>query len=133
MEELELKLKETFGNDFTEEYLLRLERFEQKPELAPQNPDFNSHPAFKEGSEKMDFLIDERVISFFKIAPDKKNMALVLYNFSSEEVEVRWSPEFACDNIREIRHEEFISLEDDELIFQTKPQQLQWVCFEKAD
>lgn len=133
MEKIEASLKNTFGNDFSEDYLARIERFPGIKELPSNNPDFNLHPAFLESSEKMDFLIDERVISFFKVAENHKDMALVLYNFSDEEVEVRWSPEFACDNIREILQEELISLEEDELVFLVKPQQLQWICFEKTD
>lgn len=131
MEVLESKLKATFGPDFSEEYLSRILRLTEVKDVTEQQPDFTSHPAFSDTSEKIDFLIDERVISFFKIAPDQKNLALVLFNFSNEEVEVRWSPEFPCDNIREIRQDELIALEDDELIFVVKPQQLQWVCFEK--
>ena len=133
MSNQEITLKSAFGLDYTEEYLSRVERLDQAIELSPINPEFSSHPAFKEGAEKSDFLIDERIISFFKIAEDQKEMALVLYNFSSEEVELRWSPEFACDNIREVRHEELITLDDQELVFLIKPQQLQWVCFEKTD
>ncbi|MFT6068441.1 MAG: hypothetical protein ACJAT2_000208 [Bacteriovoracaceae bacterium] len=126
-------LKTIFGLDFEEEYTSRVERLTLQSDLKTIEPDFTSHPAFSEDSIKSDFLIDERIISFFKIAPNQKDMALVLYNYSDEEVELRWSPEFACDYIREIRHEELISLEDQELIFNIKPQQLQWVCFEKAD
>lgn len=132
MEALESKLKSTFGQDFSEDYLSRILRVPEVTDVTEQQPDFSAHPAFSDAAEKIDFLIDERVISFFKIAPDQTNLALVLFNFSNEEVEVRWSPDFACNNIREIRHEELISLEDEELVFLVKPQQLQWVCFEKA-
>ena len=132
MSNLEVDLRNIFAEDFDEEYLSRVNRIDGILDVQNLRPDFNSHPAFSSGSDKVDFLIDERVISFFKVAPDQINLALVLFNFSNEPVEVRWSPEFACDNIREIRHEELISLDDDELVFTVKPQQLQWVCFEKA-
>lgn len=133
MDSIENTLKTIFGLDFEEEYLSRVERLNNDKAPASIKPDFESHPAFSKDSIKSDFLIDERIISFFKIAPDQKQMSLVLYNFSNEEVELRWSPEFACDNIREIRHEELISLDDQELVFLIKPSQLQWVCFEKVD
>lgn len=132
MSDLEENLQSIFGNDFDEEYISRVKRIDGASNISSISPEFSSHPAFSSDSEKVDFLIDERVISFFKIAPDQVNLALVLFNFSSEQVEVRWSPEFACDNIREIRQEELISLDEDELVFSVKPQQLQWVCLEKA-
>lgn len=112
---------------------MRAERLASTGPLVEVLPPFDSYPAFTLNSDKMDFLLDERIISFFKVAPDQVSIALVLYNFSDELVEVRWSPEFACDNIREILGEELISLEDDELVFQVKPLQLQWVCFDKAE
>lgn len=130
---MEAVLKNIFGSDFSEDYLMRVERLAGDTPLCEHKPPFNTYPAFSSDSDKMDFLLDERIISFFKVAPDQVNMALVLYNFSNEDVEVRWSPEFACDNIREILNEEMISLEDQELVFIVKPQQLQWVCFEKAE
>jgi hypothetical protein len=133
VDSIENTLKTIFGLDFEEEYLSRVERLAKERSLSSIEPDFQSQTAFSKDSTKSDFLIDERIISFFKIAPDQKQMALVLYNFSNEEVELRWSPEFACDNIREVRHEELISLEDQELIFLIKPLQLQWVCFDKSD
>jgi len=133
MELLEKNLKNTFGNDYSDEYLQRIERAIGENVLATHSPPFESQSAFLSNSEKMDFLLDERIISFFKVAPDQVNMTLVLYNFSGEDVEVRWSPEFACDNIREVLNEELIALEDDELVFQVKPQQLQWICFEKVE
>ncbi len=133
MNSIEETLQTIFGLDFDEEYTSRVERLALKSNLQSIEPDFTSHPAFSKDSSKSDFLIDERIISYFKVAPDQRDMALVLYNYSEEEVELRWSPEFACDNIREIRHEELISLEDQELVFNIKPQQLQWVCFEKAE
>lgn len=133
MEVLEQKLKETFGNDYSEEYIARIDGKFSVDDLIPQTPPFQSHPAFGNTSYKHEFLLDERVISFFKVAPDEIHMALVLYNFSNEEVEVRWSPEFACDNIREVLHEELITLDEEELVFIVKPQQLQWVCFERVE
>jgi hypothetical protein len=133
VDSIENTLKTIFGLDFEEEYLSRVQRLNNEKSTSSIKPDFEGHPAFSKDSTKSDFLIDERIISFFKIAPDQKQMSLVLYNFSNEEVELRWSPEFACDNIREIRHEELITLEDQELVFLIKPLQLQWVCFDKSD
>jgi hypothetical protein len=130
---MEAVLKNIFGSDYSEDYLMRAERLDSSCSLTKILPPFESYPAFTTDSEKMDFLLDERIISFFKVAPDQVNMALVLYNFSNEPVELRWSPEFACDNIREILNGELISLEDDELVFEVKPLQLQWVCFEKTE